>query len=130
MEKKKKKHWNFKWLCLMGRLGILVDFLSHSTILGFMGGTAVIICLQQLKGIFGLTHFTSKTDVYSVLHAVFSLRKEVCYSFLSKNGEKSSHNLYFPLYPFVSFVFCFSGNGKVLLWVSFSFYSSSLQGTW
>ncbi|KAL0559474.1 hypothetical protein IC582_004085 [Cucumis melo] len=58
------------------RLGILVDFLSHSTILGFMGGTAVIICLQQLKGIFGLTHFTSKTDVYSVLHAVFSLRKE------------------------------------------------------
>uniref|UniRef100_A0A0A0LWX8 SLC26A/SulP transporter domain-containing protein n=1 Tax=Cucumis sativus TaxID=3659 RepID=A0A0A0LWX8_CUCSA len=60
----------------MGRLGILVDFLSHSTILGFMGGTAVIICLQQLKGIFGLTHFTSKTDVYSVLHAVFSLRKE------------------------------------------------------
>ncbi|XP_023529388.1 probable sulfate transporter 3.5 [Cucurbita pepo subsp. pepo] len=58
------------------RLGILVDFLSHSTIIGFMGGTAVIICLQQLKGIFGLTHFTSKTDVYSVLHAVFSLRSE------------------------------------------------------
>lgn len=68
----------------MGRLGILVDFLSHSTILGFMGGTAVIICLQQLKGIFGLTHFTSKTDVYSVLHAVFSLRKEVCYTFYPK----------------------------------------------
>ncbi|RVX11033.1 putative sulfate transporter 3.5 [Vitis vinifera] len=31
------------------RLGILVDFLSHSTITGFMGGTATIICLQQLK---------------------------------------------------------------------------------
>lgn len=60
-----------------GRLGILVDFLSHSTILGFMGGTAVIICLQQLKGICGLTRFTHKTDVYSVLHSVISLRKEV-----------------------------------------------------
>ncbi|XVF34801.1 hypothetical protein REPUB_Repub18cG0089700 [Reevesia pubescens] len=58
------------------RLGILVDFLSHSTITGFMGGTAIIICLQQLKGIFGLKHFTSHTDVVSVLRAVFSHRHE------------------------------------------------------
>ncbi|XVE70361.1 hypothetical protein DITRI_Ditri10aG0066700 [Diplodiscus trichospermus] len=58
------------------RLGILVDFLSHSTITGFMGGTAIIICLQQLKGIFGLKHFTSHTDVVSVIRAVFSYRKE------------------------------------------------------
>ncbi|KAI3954311.1 hypothetical protein MKW92_044276 [Papaver armeniacum] len=54
------------------RLGILVDFLSHSTIVGFMSGAATIICFQQLKGMFGLTHFTSKTDVISVLHSVFS----------------------------------------------------------
>ncbi|XP_074280983.1 putative sulfate transporter 3.5 [Silene latifolia] len=58
------------------RLGFLVDFLSHSTITGFMGGTAVIISLQQLKGIFGLSHFTTKTDVVSVLTAVFTHRKE------------------------------------------------------
>ncbi|XVF88503.1 hypothetical protein PTKIN_Ptkin19aG0056100 [Pterospermum kingtungense] len=58
------------------RLGILVDFLSHSTITGFMGGTAIIICLQQLKGIFGLKHFTTHTDVVSVLRAVFSHRNE------------------------------------------------------
>ncbi|KAI3923728.1 hypothetical protein MKW98_011358 [Papaver atlanticum] len=54
------------------RLGILVDFLSHSTIIGFMSGAATIICLQQLKGMFGLVHFTSKTDVISVLRSVFS----------------------------------------------------------
>ncbi|TYH15217.1 hypothetical protein ES288_A05G024300v1 [Gossypium darwinii] len=58
------------------RLGILVDFLSHSTITGFMGGTAIIICLQQLKGIFGLVHFTTHTDVVSVLGAVFRRRNE------------------------------------------------------
>ncbi|XP_047324048.1 probable sulfate transporter 3.5 [Impatiens glandulifera] len=58
------------------RLGILVDFLSHSTIVGFMGGTATIICLQQLKGIFGLKHFTSNTDVISVLTSVIKQRKE------------------------------------------------------
>ncbi|XP_068653366.1 probable sulfate transporter 3.5 [Aristolochia californica] len=58
------------------RLGILVDFLSHSTILGFMGGTAIIICLQQLKPFFGLKKFTSKTDVVSVLRAIFSQTHE------------------------------------------------------
>ncbi|KAA8534999.1 hypothetical protein F0562_030002 [Nyssa sinensis] len=58
------------------RLGILIDFLSHSTITGFMGGTAVLICLQQLKGFFGVKHFTTKTDVVSVLRAVFSHRNE------------------------------------------------------
>ncbi|KAL6330843.1 hypothetical protein AAG906_009271 [Vitis piasezkii] len=58
------------------RLGILVDFLSHSTITGFMGGTATIICLQQLKGFLGLRHFTTKTDVVSVVRAIFSHRNE------------------------------------------------------
>lgn len=61
----------------LSRLGIFVDFLSHSTITGFMSGTAIIICLQQLKGMFGLTHFTTKTDVISVMRAVFSHRNEV-----------------------------------------------------
>ncbi|KAL9224034.1 hypothetical protein vseg_000109 [Gypsophila vaccaria] len=58
------------------RLGFLVDFLSHSTITGFMGGTAVIISLQQLKGILGIKHFTTKTDVVSVLKTVFNRRHE------------------------------------------------------
>ncbi|MBA0682859.1 hypothetical protein Goari_024549, partial [Gossypium aridum] len=31
------------------RLGFLIDFLSHAAIVGFMGGAAVTIALQQLK---------------------------------------------------------------------------------
>ncbi|XP_050375635.1 probable sulfate transporter 3.5 [Argentina anserina] len=58
------------------RLGIFVDFLSHSTITGFMAGSATIICMQQLKGIFGLTKFTSKTDLFSVVKCLIDLRKE------------------------------------------------------
>ncbi|XP_047308108.1 probable sulfate transporter 3.5 [Impatiens glandulifera] len=58
------------------RLGILVDFLSHSTIIGFMGGTATIIILQQLKGVFGVTHFTTQTDVVSVLRSLINHRDE------------------------------------------------------
>ncbi|XP_057519675.1 sulfate transporter 3.1-like [Amaranthus tricolor] len=54
------------------RLGFIVDFLSHATIVGFMGGAATVVCLQQLKGILGLTHFTQSTDLLDVMHSVFS----------------------------------------------------------
>nr|GEW35953.1 sulfate transporter 3.1-like [Tanacetum cinerariifolium] len=37
-----------------------------------MGGAARVVCLQQLKGILGLVHFTHGTDLVSVLRSVFS----------------------------------------------------------
>ncbi|KAK9069536.1 hypothetical protein SSX86_011440 [Deinandra increscens subsp. villosa] len=52
------------------RLGFLIDFLSHAAIVGFMGGAAVTIALQQLKGLFGIKDFTKKTDVVSVMRSV------------------------------------------------------------
>ncbi|KAH1072033.1 hypothetical protein J1N35_024361 [Gossypium stocksii] len=54
------------------RLGFIVDFLSHATIVGFMAGAATVVILQQLKGILGLDHFTRSTDIISVLHSVFT----------------------------------------------------------
>lgn len=56
----------------MCRLGFLIDFLSHAAIIGFMGGAAITIALQQLKGLFGIKIFTKKTDIVSVLRSVFS----------------------------------------------------------
>nr|AUS89428.1 sulfate transporter [Sesuvium portulacastrum] len=53
------------------RLGFLIDFLSHAAIVGFMGGAAITIALQQLKGFLGIKKFTKKTDIISVLHSVF-----------------------------------------------------------
>ncbi|KAL4377918.1 hypothetical protein GQ457_02G003390 [Hibiscus cannabinus] len=58
------------------RLGFIVDFLSHATIVGFMAGAATVVILQQLKGILGLEHFTKSTDIISVLHSVFSQTHE------------------------------------------------------
>ncbi|EAY75631.1 hypothetical protein OsI_03536 [Oryza sativa Indica Group] len=58
------------------RLGLIVDFLSRSTITGFMGGTAMIIILQQFKGLLGMKHFTTKTDIISVLHSTYHYRHE------------------------------------------------------
>lgn len=59
------------------RLGILVDFFSHSTITGFMGGTAIILILQQLKGIFGMKHFSTKTNLVAVVKAIIVNRHEI-----------------------------------------------------
>jgi len=42
-----------------------------------MGGAATVVSLQQLKGIFGLKHFTDSTDVISVMRSVFSQTHEV-----------------------------------------------------
>lgn len=67
------------------RLGFVVDFLSRSTITGFMGGTAILIIMQQLKGMLGMTRFTTKTDVISVLHAVFEYRDDVGYHIIIIN---------------------------------------------
>ncbi|KAL8100770.1 hypothetical protein AgCh_032862 [Apium graveolens] len=58
------------------RLGFIVDFLSHATIVGFMAGAATVVCLQQLKGILGLEHFTKSTDLVSVMRSIFSQTHE------------------------------------------------------
>uniref|UniRef100_A0A7N0UFQ2 STAS domain-containing protein n=1 Tax=Kalanchoe fedtschenkoi TaxID=63787 RepID=A0A7N0UFQ2_KALFE len=54
------------------RLGFLIDFLSHAAIIGFMGGAAITISLQQLKGLLGIKNFTKKTDIVSVMRSVFN----------------------------------------------------------
>lgn len=64
------------------RLGILVDFLSKPTILGFMSGTATIIILQQCKGMLGLTHFTIEADAVYVVHSLYHHLQEVNYIYI------------------------------------------------
>ncbi|GLU13148.1 hypothetical protein SLE2022_297940 [Rubroshorea leprosula] len=51
------------------RMGFLVDFLSHGAVVGFMGGAAIVIGLQQLKELLGITYFSNKMDVVSVMKA-------------------------------------------------------------
>ncbi|XP_021741553.1 probable sulfate transporter 3.4 [Chenopodium quinoa] len=58
------------------RLGFIIDFLSKATLIGFMAGAAVIVSLQQLKGLLGINHFTSKMQIIPVMSSVFSHRNE------------------------------------------------------
>ncbi|CAH8358232.1 unnamed protein product [Eruca vesicaria subsp. sativa] len=58
------------------RLGFLIDFLSKPTLVGFTAGAAVIVSLQQLKGLLGIVHFTGKMQFIPVMSSVFSNRSE------------------------------------------------------
>ncbi|CAL9123423.1 unnamed protein product [Musa acuminata var. zebrina] len=58
------------------RLGFIVDFLSKPTLTGFMGGAAIIVSLQQLKGLLGIVHFTTKMGFIPVMQSVFENRTE------------------------------------------------------
>ncbi|RRT44209.1 hypothetical protein B296_00053294 [Ensete ventricosum] len=112
----------------MCRLGFIVDFLSHATIVGFMAGAATVVCLQQLKGMLGLEHFTTATDLVSVLKSVFTQVHQVhslprpcpfdfcdtgnpvgvphsCRKPWSPSGEPSISDLNHPSGPYCSTVF-------------------------
>ncbi|CAK8574712.1 unnamed protein product [Lathyrus sativus] len=58
------------------RLGFVIDFLSKATLVGFMAGAAIIVSLQQLKGLLGILHFTNKMQIVPVLTSVFKQRDE------------------------------------------------------
>ncbi|KAH1066496.1 hypothetical protein J1N35_031483 [Gossypium stocksii] len=58
------------------RLGFLIDFLSNATLVGFMAGAAVIVALQQLKGLLGIVHFTGKMQFVPVMTSVFDHKDE------------------------------------------------------
>ncbi|EOY00982.1 hypothetical protein QUC31_014010 [Theobroma cacao] len=58
------------------RLGFIIDFLSKATLIGFMAGAAIIVSLQQLKSLLGITHFTKQMGLVPVLSSVFHNTKE------------------------------------------------------
>ncbi|KAK7325185.1 hypothetical protein VNO77_29336 [Canavalia gladiata] len=58
------------------RLGFMIDFLSKATLVGFMAGAAIIVSLQQLKGLLGIVHFSNQMQIIPVLASVFEHRKE------------------------------------------------------
>ncbi|KAK3023544.1 hypothetical protein RJ639_044898 [Escallonia herrerae] len=67
-------------LCLEAQeilqLGFIIDFLSKATLIGFMAGAAIIVSLQQLKSLLGITHFTKKMGLVPVMSSVFHNTKE------------------------------------------------------
>lgn len=59
------------------RLGFVVDLLSHSAILGFMGGAATVVCAQQLRGFLGVRHATHATGIVAIVRALLQQSHQV-----------------------------------------------------
>ncbi|RXH88558.1 hypothetical protein DVH24_000157 [Malus domestica] len=66
------------------RFGFIIDFLSKATLVEFMAGASVIVILQQLKGLLGIVHFTTKMQFVSVMSSVITHKGEVNFSYNSK----------------------------------------------
>ncbi|XP_062088766.1 probable sulfate transporter 3.4 [Humulus lupulus] len=59
------------------RLGFILDFLSKATLIGFMAGVAILVSLQQLKGLLGVSHnITNKMQLVPVMSSLFKYRNE------------------------------------------------------
>ncbi len=55
----------------LGRMGVLVNFVSHSVVVGFTAGAAILIATSQLKQVFGL-HLLSGTSFLGAWKDMFS----------------------------------------------------------
>ena len=60
----------FQWLLGMLRFGALVNFVSHSVVLGFTLGAAVVIALGQLPNLLGLDLPSQATAIKSLMALV------------------------------------------------------------
>lgn len=65
----------FQWLLGMLRFGALVNFVSHSVVLGFTLGAAVVIALGQLPNLLGLSVPNQATALNSLLALVAHLNQ-------------------------------------------------------
>lgn len=55
----------FQLLLGLARLGALVNFVSHSVVIGFTAGAAIIIATSQLKNVFGVSIPASESFVHT-----------------------------------------------------------------
>lgn len=76
------------------RLGFVIDFLSKATLVGFMAGAAIIVSLQQLKGLLGIVHFTNKMQIIPVLLSVYNQKNEVRIKYYYKYYKQIFFNLF------------------------------------
>ncbi len=60
----------------LARLGALVNFISHSVIVGFTSGVAILIATKQIKHFFGLT-MPGNLRFYEVFHHLFEQWDEI-----------------------------------------------------
>jgi len=60
----------FQLILGLARMGVLVNFISHTVVIGFTAGAAVLIAGSQIKNFFGL-EMARGIPIYEVLHQLY-----------------------------------------------------------
>ncbi|KAK7379455.1 hypothetical protein VNO80_04916 [Phaseolus coccineus] len=105
------------------RFGFLVEYISQSTIVGFLAAAAVGIGLQQLKGLFGIV--TNKTALFSVVKSLWTSFKN------QSTWHPYNFVIGFSFLCFILFMRFLGKRNKKLIWLShvaplFSIIASSI----
>ncbi len=60
----------FQLILGLARMGVLVNFISHTVVIGFTAGAALLIAASQIKHFFGI-NIARGTPFYEVIHQLF-----------------------------------------------------------
>jgi len=71
----------FQLMLGLGRLGTLVNFVSHSVVIGFTAGAAIIIATSQLKNVFGVLVPSGESFIHTWIELVNALPSTNYYTF-------------------------------------------------
>ena len=80
--------------------------MAGAAVIRFMAGAAVIVALQQLKSLLGITHFTKQMTIIPVMSSVFRNIHEVNYSFIIISCSLS-HTYMNLIHPFPLYIVLF-----------------------
>ncbi|OQW94555.1 MAG: sodium-independent anion transporter [Beggiatoa sp. IS2] len=72
----------FQLILGIARMGVLVNFVSHSVVIGFTAGAAVLIATSQLKNVFGLNISANESFFHTLVAIIKSLPQTNLYVFL------------------------------------------------
>ncbi|MGE8177134.1 SulP family inorganic anion transporter [Pseudomonas fluorescens] len=107
----------FQWLLGMLRFGALVNFVSHSVVLGFTLGAAVVIALGQLPNLLGLdlpNQATALNSLVSLIGDIGALDKPSLVLGLGTLAVGIALKLLLPRWPSLLISLIFSG---LLVWL-------------
>ena len=60
----------FQLIMGLARMGVLVNFISHTVVIGFTAGAAVLIAASQIKNFFGI-NIPRGSHFYEIIHQLF-----------------------------------------------------------
>lgn len=89
-----------------------------------MSGTAIILSFAQLKGLFGMKHFTHETSVQAVIKAIIKYKHEV-------NSYLTFHSFYNPgphYHIIINFSYIYNCLLQSILFYFFLFCFHSVRG--